>query len=165
MNIFVTDRDPFVAAKNLDDKRVNKMITEGIQMLAYALDRHGSANIPYTTKGKFYRVRGPHRNHPCSIWAGNTRENYMWLLHHTWALCDEFHRRTGKPQFGETNIPILLAGIEDIPRGTLEPFQNSSMYKDMDNVIDAYKATMIYKWDHDKRQPTWTIHGKPDWYK
>lgn len=165
MNIFVTSNDPFISAKNLDDKRVNKMITESIQMLAYALDRHGSALKPYTKDNNPYKVKGPHKKHPCSIWAGNTRENYLWLLHHTVALCDEFMMRSGKPQSGSTNLPILTAGAEDIPIGPLEPFQNSSMYKDMDNVIDAYKATMIYKWDHDKRMPVWTVNGPPTWYK
>ena len=165
MNIFVTDYDPVLSAKVLDDKRVNKMITEGIQMLAYALDRHKCPLLPVTKAGTPYRVGGPHKKHPCSVWAGNTRANYMWLWEHTNALCLEWFNRKGKYQSGYHNLDNLQAMRGYIPAGPLEPFQNSSMYKDLPDTIEAYKATMIYKWDHDKRPPVWTNCQPPIWYK
>ena len=165
MNIFVTDQDPVKSAIALDDARVNKMITESIQMLAYALDRHQCPNLPLTKSGEPYKVKGPHKNHPCTIWTGNTCANYVWLWEHTNTLCLEWFHRRLKYQAGYHNLDILKAMRIYIPAGPLEPFQNSSMYKDLPDTIEAYKATMIYKWDHDKRPPVWTNQIKPDWYQ
>ncbi len=40
MNIFVSDENPEKAAKNLDDKRVIKMILESTQLLCTAVNIH-----------------------------------------------------------------------------------------------------------------------------
>lgn len=174
MNIFVTDPDPEVSAKNLDDVRLNKMILESCQMLAYALAANGcpELELPYTKAGKPYKVNGPHKNHPCSIWAGRTRANYQWLLEHFIALCREKFRRTGKPHASYSNLLRLIEADKYIPEGPLEQFQNSSLYKSQE-PISAYKKTMCDKWDQDKleaktnphkKPPTWTNAQKPDWY-
>ena len=48
MNIFVTDKDPVVAAQNLCDKHINKMIVESAQMLAnaFSLERQAESDCP-----------------------------------------------------------------------------------------------------------------------
>lgn len=61
MNLFVSDLDPCQAARNLDDKRVNKMILETAQMLCCALHARGIA-APYKPTsfpkcGQTYRFR------------------------------------------------------------------------------------------------------------
>jgi hypothetical protein len=165
MNIFVTDRCPWISAKNLDDKRVNKMILESCQMLGTALIQHGAqANeLPHSKAGNPYRAT--HRNHPCTIWAGATKDNYKWLLDHMSALCDEFHERRHHTHVCESNLAILQAGIEYIPEGPLQEFQNSSQFKEIRDVIEAYRLTMMFKWDHlDKLKPIWSSPAsRPTW--
>jgi len=165
MNIFVTDSCPLKSANNLDDKRVNKMILESCQMLGTALIKHGApANeLPHTKAGKPYRAT--HHNHPCTIWAGATKSNYQWLLNHMAGLCDEFRQRRHHTHACESNIEVLQAGIEYIPDGPLQDFQNSSQFKEMRDIIEGYRLTMIMKWDHlDKIPPVWSSPAsRPTW--
>ena len=84
MNIFAVDADPKIAAQQLCDKHVVKMILESAQMLC-AVFPNGDA--PY--RRAFY-------NHPCTKWARESAENYEWLLDHAYAMCQEYTRRYGK---------------------------------------------------------------------
>ena len=84
MNIFAVDKDPKISAQQLCDKHVVKMILESAQMLCSA---YPNGDAPY--KRAFY-------NHPCTIWARESQENYEWLLDHAYAMCQEYTRRYGK---------------------------------------------------------------------
>lgn len=152
MNIFITDPDPRVCAKNLDDKRVIKMILESCQMLSTAMNLSGRVG-PYKTT---------HANHPCSIWARTSRENYMWLLQHMQFLCMEYKHTYEKTHKCANYLHDLFNGRWAIPDGLLTPFANCTPYKNMD-TIEAYKLTMNRKWLEDKRSPTWKKRSKPIW--
>jgi len=90
MNIFVVDSDPVVAASMLCDQHVCKMPTESAQMLAtVSINLGGPA--PKRVNGDLYKIAHP--KHPCTIWAGNTAENWQWLLTHALALCSEYTTR------------------------------------------------------------------------
>ena len=84
MNIFAVHEDPKTSAQQLCDKHVVKMILESAQMLCSA---YPNGDAPY--KRAFY-------NHPCTIWARESQENYEWLLTHAYAMCQEYTRRYGK---------------------------------------------------------------------
>ena len=84
MNIFAVDTDPKIAAQQLCDKHVVKMILESAQMLCAVFPK---GDAPY--KRAFY-------NHPCTKWARESEENYEWLLSHAYAMCQEYTRRYGK---------------------------------------------------------------------
>ena len=84
MNIFVVHQDPKTSAQQLCDKHVVKMILESAQMLCSA---YPNGDAPY--KRAFY-------NHPCTIWARESQENYEWLLDHAYAMCQEYTRRYSK---------------------------------------------------------------------
>ena len=84
MNIFAVNKDPKISAQQLCDKHVVKMILESAQMLCSA---YPNGDAPY--KRAFY-------NHPCTIWARESQENYEWLLDHAYAMCQEYTRRYGK---------------------------------------------------------------------
>jgi phage-related protein len=72
MNIFILDKDPKKIAMYHNDKHVVKMIVETAQLLCTAHHVSGTnGDIPY---------RKTHQNHPCSIWARESIENYNWLL-------------------------------------------------------------------------------------
>ena len=166
MNIFVTDPDPVKSAAFLDDKRVNKMITESCQMLATALMRHGcpESELPISkATGKAYR--STHKNHPCTLWAGETRDNYIWLWNHMMCLLIEFKMRHGYEHYGEVNLPKLREARKYIPEGKQTPFVNCSLYKEEEDVYNAYRMTMADKWKKDKIRPSWTNTTKPWFYK
>ena len=61
MNIFVLDQNIEKCAKYHCDKHVIKMILESAQMLSSVVRIQGF-DIGYKLT---------HKNHPCSIWAGN----------------------------------------------------------------------------------------------
>ena len=79
MNIFATDSNPIIAARNLCDKHINKMIVESAQMLAngFSLERLAQDDVPRNQKGE-PRTHG-YSKHPCTIWAYETTDNMEWL--------------------------------------------------------------------------------------
>lgn len=63
MNIFALDDDPALAARALHDRHIVKMALETAQILCTVA--HGlGLPAPY---------KPPHKNHPCTVWAGTTR--------------------------------------------------------------------------------------------
>jgi hypothetical protein len=155
MNIFVSDPSPVISARNLDDVRLNKMILESAQLLSTAMHVRGSTMAPY---------KPTHINHPCSIWTRATKGNYLWVYQHFVALLSEFYRRRGKMHACHAFTHRLRVGIERIPEGELQPFYNG--YKAERDVFDAYKKTLIAKWNEDTmngRTPMWGDRSCPDW--
>tara|TARA_Y100000004_G_scaffold130783_1_gene147486 strand:+ start:6754 stop:7329 length:576 start_codon:yes stop_codon:yes gene_type:complete len=97
MNIFVLDEDPCLAAKAVDCVRVPKMVTESAQMMASAVRRWGATDeqMPIAkTSGKPYK--GAYKNHPCTLWAGDSYGNFRWLSAHALGLCFEYEKRFDK---------------------------------------------------------------------
>lgn len=153
MNIFVTSSNQKQCAEMLDDKRLQKMILESAQMLSAALHRHGGT-APYKVS---------HKNHPCTLWTGDTRENFMWHL----VLLSEMHqeyvwRRNKTHKSYNDCYHVFQEQLAVIPGGPLTPFANCSLFKEI-NVFDAYKMTMLEKWKNDKITPKWTNRSRPDW--
>ena len=144
MNIFVLDENPITAAQCMDDVRVPKMCVESAQMMASALRRHGATDeqMPLTKAGKPYK--GGYKHHPCTVWAGDGHDNFMWLADHAIALCVEYTSRFGKQHaclqpIAEMNA--LQASKIIVPRGKLTPFALAmpDEYKD-DDVVKAYRS-------------------------
>lgn len=160
MNIFVSDPSPTVSAHNLDDKRVVKMILESAQMLCTALHEHGASHLA--------QYKSTHKNHPCNVWARETRENYFWLYTHYLALCDEYTKRYGKIHKSSRLQYDLQKGISHIPVGDLTPFANCAARKDLNidykHIVDAHQAYRLYlvdRWANDKLTPKWTTRQRP----
>lgn len=88
MNIFVLHKTPEGSAQYQCDKHVVKMVLETAQILC-SVFYHNSIveNIPY---------RLTHANHPCCVWARESRGNFEWLLNHFFALLSEYNTRYGK---------------------------------------------------------------------
>ena len=72
MNIFVTDYDPVICASHHCDRHEAKMILESAQILCAVHHRYGS------TFPNIYKET--HKNHPCTLWAGECKGNYYWLV-------------------------------------------------------------------------------------
>lgn len=150
MNIFVTHECPEQSAKYLDDKRVNKMMVETVQLLSTAVNiRSGKPLGPYRTT---------HANHPCSLWARESLGNWCWLMAHAQALSREFYRRFGKQHKSSMHLRTLHSlGLQYIPPGELTPFvncaRNSSLGIDIhcENVHMAYREYLKVRWESDVR--------------
>lgn len=157
MNIFVTNSDPRISAKNLDDKRVIKMINESVQLLVTALHHHGTPldNLP---------VKPTHKNHPAAVWVRSTRQNYSWLLRHTVSLMHEKRKRypENKPHQYEQHVKFLRDNRKLLPSFKLTNFVNCAAneslgisYKHISDVTMAYQLYLNDRWDTDKRPATW----------
>jgi len=124
MNIFVTDRDPAVAAQNLCDAHILKMIVESAQILctAHWVGWSRILDPPPGLRGRQLKdwlssqlsedSRPPysmtHASHPCAVWARHCWGNYVWLYKHALAMCSEYTRRWGKVH--KTEAVIRWAG-------------------------------------------------------
>jgi hypothetical protein len=155
MNIFAISRDTWECAKALDDLRLNKMIIETAQLLSTAMRECG-----YTGDDIY---KSTHINHPCAIWARETDANYRWLLSYMSDLVEERHRRTGKGHKSYNIFNTLCGGQEFMPSGDQTPFVNLSLYKSTE-THQAYRLTLIDKWNNDKHPPKWTNTTKPNWF-
>lgn len=164
MNLFVTDSYPD-CARDLDDVRLNKMILESCQMLMTALVVNGlpPEQVPLTKKGVPFKTNG-FRKHPVTVWTGKSRGNYEWHLQYLLAALNEFRRR-----FNKEHSLIYVAGFASsrmksvIPDGDIEPFVNCSLFKDENDVVEAYRKTMNAKWKADKIKVKWTNRNPPKW--
>tara|TARA_X000001382_G_scaffold127287_1_gene114953 strand:- start:149 stop:514 length:366 start_codon:yes stop_codon:yes gene_type:complete len=66
------------------------------------------ADVPY---------KAAHKNHPSTIWARQSGQNYAWLYHHMMALGNEYTKRYGKKHLTITKCEDKLAIL---PGGILE---------------------------------------------
>lgn len=132
MNIFVVDEDPIVAAQQLCDKHVVKMVLETAQMLCTVARQNGFEKAPY---------KMAHPKHPCTIWAGKSAKNWEWLLAHGMALCEEYSRRYGKIHKSEAVIRWCSCLPLTFPERELTPFAQAmpAQYKN-ECVVTAYRA-------------------------
>ena len=153
MNIFVLDRNPIHAAQQACDQHVIKMILESAQMLCSAFPK-GTA--PY---------KRTHYNHPCSVWARQSLENYQWLLAHAFALAEEYTHRYGKVHASVrvlewcrdnvASLPLLASGATEFPQAMPEPFQVPG------DAVAAYRAfyrgskSRFAKWTKTRAAPAW----------
>lgn len=155
MNIFYTGKCPYVCAQNLDDKRVVKMVLETAQLLSTAI--HAAGNAKYTT------YKPTHVNHPCSIWARESSENYAWLLHHFYALLGEYEYRYNRLHACARLVSELRDGYIYMPVKTMTPHAVCTPNVEKSTPVETYREYMRLKWANDKRIPQWTSRNQPEW--
>ena len=164
MNIFVLDADPVKAAQAMDCVRVPKMIVESAQMMASALLRHDtpSSVMPYTMSGT--RYRGGYHRHPCTVWAGDTRMNFMWLATHALALCKEYEERFIKEHACRQPILHMIEWMDNIPKGDYTPFAQAMPDEcKHEDAVQAYRAYYHSK-VHSKGGVHYRHTDPPDWW-
>ena len=158
MNIFILDNNPRLAAMQHCDKHVVKMILETAQMLSTVR----------STMGLDHPYKPTHKNHPCTVWASQTQENYVWLWHLGYWLSQEYTHRYGKIH---KSSQLLYDGKLDPPDADLfghqglTPFAQAmpDCYKS-DNPVDAYRSYYLGEKRHilsytRREQPTWVEHN------
>ena len=115
MNIFVLDLDVKKCAEYHNNRHCVKMILEQTQILC------GVHHVINPTSEIPYRLT--HKNHPCSIWARECIENYVWLVDMTLELCKEYTYRYGKRHKTQDVLEWCVINIPDLPeKGNLTPF-------------------------------------------
>lgn len=164
MNIFVLDQDPILAARMHCNKHCVKMVSELFQQLGSAVRRHGAVDsqMPLTVKGT--PLKGGYRNHPCTKWCGDSRENFIWAAMHGIALSMEYSYRYDKIHKSHKGLIKLLTMFRLIPRGPLTPFAQAmpDEYKN-DDPVKAYRDYYWLEKRH-KFKCVWTKREKPYWW-
>jgi len=158
MNIFILDKVPELAATYHCDKHVPKMIVETAQILSTA---HHALDEQQAREG-IYKIA--HLNHPCSIWARESYENYRWLHRLGEGLIDEYKARYGHHKVHKTE-PIMDL-LRDPPRQSqhlgLTPFAQAmpDEYKHED-AVTAYRT---YYMSDKAPICDWRLNT-PNWWK
>ena len=150
MNIFILDWNHTTCAQWHCDKHVVKMPLETCQMLSTTWHR-------YENDGPYLPV---HQKHPCTLWAGASVENYVWLWRLGKALCIEYSYRYGKTHACEAVLAMIRTPPPSLTsRGFTKPAQAMpDEYKHYD-TITAYHN---YYRGAKARLATWKTRPTPN---
>lgn len=155
MNIFVLDQNTIKCAQYHCDSHCVKMILETAQMLSTAVRECGG-----NTEGLY---KSTHKNHPCSIWARETRANFIWLCELGIQLSNEYSFRYGKIHKSSEILWKCIDRANVIPAGrkTKQPLCMPEHCKVENDVVKSYRNYYIIE----KRNfATWKTKT-PSWYK
>ncbi len=153
MNIFVLDRDIRRCARHHADQHVVKMILEGAQMLCTVLHQAGM-DAPY---------KPTHMKHPCTLWAGRSLANWVWLKKLTLQLNEEFRFRYDKSMDHRSATVVRSLPPPRIPDLGPTEFAQAmpQRYQVPGNPVQAYRNFYV----GEKRFfATWTKRRPPRWF-
>lgn len=176
MNIFYLDKDPIKAAQMHHDKHIVKMILEYAQILSTAhrvLDGELYTELSKKRrKVKRWKLqdsrenvlyKATHVNHPSTVWARQSQNNYNWLYCLFAYCCEEYTHRYGKVHATAKKLAnILILSPENIPDGlplTYPPQCMPDKYK-AKHPIDGYRQFYIAE---KLQQSKYTNREYPDW--
>ena len=155
MNRFVLDTDPGLAARYHCDKHVVKMVLEEGQMLSTVHRQYGYQG------DELYKAT--HKHHPCTVWAGESRENYEWAYALFESLCCEYTLRYNKSHATSRLLDRLWHIPSDMPDIPMTPFPQA-MPDDVKYEGDAVEAYRAYYRIHKARFARWSVRDTPDWW-
>lgn len=192
MNIFVLDKNPEVAATYHCDKHVVKMILEYTQILLMAFYRHNLIltqaqaieqkelvstifkDFPRKNEdGSVNPYRVTHMNHPCTVWAAESKENFTWLLQLLGYLHTEYWIRYGRYRFDidkpylHACHPIYVWMCFRCNKITFPHDHRTEFVQAMPEVyrdIDTVKAYRNYYIGDKSKIAKWTNRNIPYWY-
>lgn len=140
-----------------NDKHCVKMILEYAQILSTVHARYNSHN------DSMYKPT--HKNHPSTLWAGDSKAHYQWLYDLLVELCKEYTHRYGKVHKVEWSgiLAALKAPPSNIPfAGYVYPPQcMPDECKLIGQTIAAYRKYYIEKKASFSK---WTNRMIPDWF-
>ena len=187
MNIFALSKCPVESAQQMIDKHIVKMPTETCQMLHTNIlfmeyvQAHGKE--PTLRELKAFNqtwhsdsMKPAMLNHPSTIWARQSRENFMWLYQHGLALCEEYTHRYEKEHGSHRRIFYCRLSFDMIdnyqfPQTGLTPVSiamddsyriENTFNDDWDFVIESYRHYYREgKWEFAE----WRKNRQPfDWF-
>lgn len=103
-----------------------------------------------------------HSNHRCSVWARQSRDNYLWLFRLYTELCAEYQYRYGKPHktlfrrrvLSVPPVGLRSVGMTEFAQAMPDEFKNA-------DPVTAYRVFYLV----DKsRFATWTRRPPPLWW-
>jgi hypothetical protein len=116
--------------------------------------------------GSVWHYSLSHVNHPCTIWARTSIQNFNWLLDCTEALCDEFLDRWKNRQHSIRSIvDWMRQNPPNLPSDGQTPFAQAMpiCYQSEDAIV-AYRKYYAFKttymklvWNKINNQPYWWI--------
>jgi hypothetical protein len=186
MNIFALSTSPQESARQMIDKHVIKMPTETCQMLhtnilyMQYVQEHGKEPQLKDLKA-FHQEIGSELmkpamlNHPSTIWARQSLDNFDWLLYHGVSLCGEYTHRYEKEH--GTQKRIVDCGLyrkfidnHNYPLDKLTPvtiamddsYRIENTFDDeWEFVIESYRHYYLEgKW----KFAEWRMNRRPDWF-
>ena len=152
MNIFALSRVPSECARFHNNSHCSKMILEHTQLLCTTLNLLG-VETPYKTV---------HKNHPCRIWTGMNRSNFLWLCHLTLCLGDEFTFRYKKEHKSVNVMKLCIKHYDKLPLGNITDFALAmpDEYK-VSCPVQSYRNYYIRGKSH---LAEWGPREVPSWY-
>ena len=177
MNIFITNEDPVISARELCDQHCrSKMMIESAIMLQNCFTNEQLQHIscPRTKTGKVRKSGKGYAKHQCTIWVKESKENYMWLVNHTLEMFNERDYRwpNSNGHFTKTFIEWCKENKDHTIHTelSLTPFtvaiSQDSKCRTLVRDFNSLPVTEQYKQyiKHDKNFATWTTRSKPSWY-
>ena len=186
MNIFALSRSPQESARQMLDKHIVKMPTETCQMLhtniVYMQYVHTYGKEPQLKDLKAFHqeigselMKPAMLNHPSTIWARQSLDNFDWLLYHGVSLCGEYTHRYEKEQ--GTQKRIVDCGLyrefienHNYPLDELTPVSIAmdDMYR-IENTFDDEWEFVIQSYRHyylegKWRFAEWRKNRRPEWF-
>lgn len=154
MNIFMLDTDIKKCAEYHVNSHCSKMILESAQMLCTVLHNTG-VSAPY---------KKTHVNHPCTIWANSSIDNWLWLKDFALALNEEYKYRYGKTVDHKSAEVIKSLPTPKLPSKGLTEFAKA-MPDNLKTIEDPVEAYRQYYMQEKKHIAQWTGRNKPYWWK
>lgn len=156
MNIFVVDACPIVAAQSLCDVHVVKMTLETAQILSTVRSLAG------TIDERLYKPT--HANHPCTLWARDSKANYQWLYSHFVGLADEYQHRYNKVHKSFQKLEEILSQPPlSLSDSSMSPFAQAMPDECKRGcAVNAYRVYYLLK---SRTMPrfNYTNRTKPEW--
>lgn len=157
MQVFITNSNLSIAAQELDDKHLNKQITEINQILLSYININS---------------KNPYHNHPINKWY-YSQQGTTFLLSYLNCLCIEFYYRFKKYHMGYFTYIGLQNTIStlSLPNDSLFHPAYIKGQKEKDQIIDntnnfykLYQDLLIIKSSLSKEKYKWTLRDKPEWF-
>ena len=176
MNIFVTNINPVIAARELCDQHCrSKMQIESAILLQHCFNDQILLTAPPTKKGPPRKAGKGYFNHPCAVWVRESKQNFEWLVEHTLEMFNERDRRW--PQSTQHFTKTFIEWCKDNINRTvyckqtkLTPFavaiNKDSVCRTQVAGFSNTPITEQYQWyiKLDKPFATWSNCSKPGWY-
>lgn len=176
LNIFYIHTNPVIAAQQMVDRHVVKMILESAQLLSTAHRVLDGREIAGKSKSGRNAKRwvlndarenvlytATHINHPSAVWCRQSVENYTWLVEHMYALMDEYTYRYEKKHKCSGELSYMLQS----PPENLETYDWTPMPSCMDvqYIISTDPVTNYRNYYlHGKNSlHAWKKRNPPEW--
>lgn len=159
MNIFYLNTDPKLAAADLCDKHLSKMLLESCQLMCTA---KAKLEPEVMFEGQY---KSTHANHPSAIWTRESYENFVWLLEHAEGISEQYTLAYKKIHKSTSVLAQLRAWVkpEHFPKtGFVAPPQCMPEEFKTQDCVQAYRNYYI----GDKaRFAKWKTRATPEWWK